>query len=97
MCIRDRFNILGRFVDVRAIDTADRIVGGDIRRSPYKDGQFSSCDRCPYGAVCGFSVDLPGCNYRKLKKFDDEVLWNNIKEGVDENGKKMDTGAEERD
>lgn len=37
------------------------------------------------------------CNYRKLKKFDDEVLWNNIKEGVDENGKKMDTGAEERD
>ena len=24
-------------------------------------------------------------------------LWNNIKEGVDENGKKMDTGAEERD
>ena len=47
--------------------------------------------------MCGFSVDLPGCNYRKLKKFDDEVLWNNIKEGVDENGKKMDTGAEERD
>ena len=32
-------------------------------------------------------MDLPGCNYRKLKKFDDEVLWNNIKEGVDENGK----------
>ena len=93
----EQFNMLGRFVDVRAIDTADRIVGGDIRRSPYKDGQFSSCDRCPYGAVCGFSVDLPGCNYRKLKKFDDEVLWNNIKEGVDENGKKMDTGAEERD
>lgn len=27
-------------------------------------------------------MDLPGCNYRKLKKFDDEVLWNNIKEGV---------------
>ena len=78
----EQFNILGRFVDVRAIDTADRIAGGDIRRSPYKDGQFSSCDRCPYGAVCGFSVDLPGCNYRKLKKFDDEVLWNNIKEGL---------------
>ena len=93
----EQFNMLGRFVDVRAVDTADRIAGGDIRRSPYKDGQFSSCDRCPYGAVCGFSVDLPGCNYRKLKKFDDEVLWNNIKEGVDENGKKMDTGAEERD
>ena len=93
----EQFNILGRFVDARTVDTADRIAGGDIRRSPYKDGQFSSCDRCPYGAVCGFSVDLPGCNYRKLKKFDDEVLWNNIKEGVDENGKKMDTGAEERD
>ncbi|MFR2512732.1 MAG: hypothetical protein ACLS9K_13000 [Lachnospira eligens] len=50
----EQFNMLGRFVDVRAIDTADRIAGGDIRRSPYKDGQFSSCDRCPYGQCVDF-------------------------------------------
>lgn len=86
----EQFTMLGKYVDIKALDTAGRILDGSIERNPYRDGQFSSCDRCPYNAVCGFSADISGCDYRRIKKFDDEVLWNNIREGVDENGKKMD-------
>lgn len=86
----EQFTMLGKYVDIKAVDTAGRILDGSIERNPYRDGQFSSCDRCPYNAVCGFSADISGCDYRRIKKFDDEVLWNNIREGVDENGKKMD-------
>ena len=85
-----QFNMLGSYVDTKTIDNARRITEGEILKNPYKDGEYSSCTHCAYNAVCGFTTDLPGYSYRKIKKFNDEELWNNIREEVDENGKKMD-------
>jgi len=86
----EQFKMLGSYVDRKSIDFANGILSGDVKKNPYKDGDYGSCGLCPYQAVCGFSTDLPGYSFRNLKKFNDEELWNNIKEGVDENGKKMD-------
>ena len=33
---------------------------------PYKRGQESGCDYCPYRQVCGFDVKIPGYEYRDI-------------------------------
>ena len=50
----EQFNMLGRFVDARAVDTADRIAGGDIRRSPYKDDSFQAVTDVLMGQCADF-------------------------------------------
>ena len=69
--------------DLTISDTADKI-------NPYKDGYYSSCSYCPYNEVCGFSQKLGNIKFRQIQKFDDAQLWENIKEGVDEDGSKLD-------
>lgn len=31
---------------------------------------------CPYSTVCGFDTEIPGYEFRRLKNFADEELWN---------------------
>lgn len=38
----------------------------------------------------GFSQNLGNIKFRQIQKFDDAQLWENIKEGVDEDGSKLD-------
>ncbi len=85
-----QFKALNEYIAKKSSDMGSSIMSGDIVVNPYEDGMRHSCDYCPYGAVCGFAPDLTGENYRRIKKFDDAVIWDNIKEGVDENGRKLD-------
>lgn len=69
---------LERFASDKMKEMAEDIISGSIALNPYKDKQETPCTYCSYGAVCGFHEDLPGMEYRKLKKFDDDVLWGRI-------------------
>ncbi len=93
----EQFEQLGRYVALKSTDIGRGILSGDIAVSPYESGAASSCKYCPYGAVCGFAPDMEGMGYRHMKKFKDEQLWKNIREGVDENGKPLDRPAEKGD
>ncbi len=86
----EQFKTLNSYMDAKATDIGSSIMSGSININPYKDGERGSCNFCPYGSVCGFSQDLSGYPYRRIKKFGDAVIWNNMKEGVDENGRKLD-------
>ena len=35
-----------------------------------------ACTYCPYSTVCGFDTEIPGYEFRRLKNFADEELWN---------------------
>ena len=85
----EQFGNLLEYVDKKSLDNAKGILSGDVSCNPINQGQIVSCTYCPYKSVCGFSTDLGG-EYRKLKKFDSDILWENIGKGVDENGKTMD-------
>ncbi|MBQ4283788.1 MAG: PD-(D/E)XK nuclease family protein, partial [Lachnospira sp.] len=85
-----QFATLNDYIGKKASCIGADIMSGRIDVNPYEEGVRSSCDYCPYGAVCGFSPDLTGEGYRRIKKFNDEIIWQNMKEGVDENGRKMD-------
>ena len=55
-----RFSALRRFVGRRLREAGQDILGGDVDLKPYKQGSRTSCDYCPYHAVCGFDTKTSG-------------------------------------
>ena len=47
-------------------------------------GKKNACTYCPYSGVCGFDMDIPGYEFRRLKNFTDEELWDAFVKEVDE-------------
>lgn len=48
---------------------------GRADAAPYEMGQQKGCDFCPYRNICGFDEQIPGYEYRRLKKYSkDEVI-----------------------
>lgn len=87
---KDGFDIMDEYIAKKYTDIGKNILGGDIDVNPYESGNYNACTYCIYNAVCGFTKDLPGNVHRKLKKFPSETIFKNMKEGVDENGRKLD-------
>lgn len=85
-----QFEELQEYISGKSAQIGKEIFSGANSVNPYKDGGYTSCTYCPYGEVCGFSQDLGKYSYRRIKKLDDEQIWKNISEGVDENGSKLD-------
>ena len=46
------------------------IYEGTVEVSPFVEGQTSSCDYCPYKAICGFDERVSGYESRKGSKID---------------------------
>jgi ATP-dependent helicase/nuclease subunit B len=54
---------------------SDDMTQGSIKTNPYSQGQYNSCGYCAYRAICGFYGDVPGTEFRRLKKLSDEEVW----------------------
>lgn len=89
----EQINNLVDYMELKSVDIGEAILDGKTDINPYRTGTDTACRFCPYRAVCGFSGDSNN-RYRNIKKFDDEIIWDNIKKGVDENGKRMDKKSE---
>lgn len=87
---KEGFEIMDEYVAKKYTDIGKNILGGAIDVNPYESGSYNACTYCIYSAVCGFMQDLPGSKYRKLKKFSSETIFKNMREGVDEDGRKLD-------
>ena len=75
------FDLLSDFVRHKAIETGEDISSGKIKVSPYKNGQYSGCDYCPYHGICGFETGLEGYGY---KTFDSSLDNKNVLERIRE-------------
>lgn len=56
------------------------MLSGDTRLSPYELGSRTGCDYCQYRDICGFDVGIPGCEYRRLSKYDKAEVLEKMKE-----------------
>ncbi len=75
---RERFERLRRFVHGK-LETAGReILDGEIGVEPYKNGQRTACDYCPYHAVCGFDKKTAGYDYHRWRKKKSEEIWEEL-------------------
>lgn len=70
-----RFSSLRQFVREKLRSEGREILNGVIDVNPYKQGNRSACDYCPYHSVCGFDLKTSGYGFRKFKALKSEEIW----------------------
>ena len=83
----EEFEVMTSFVRQKALQTGEDISNGKIDVLPYKKGDKSGCDYCPYKGICGFDSSLEGYDYQKMDgklKPEDAFVW--MKEKLNRKG-----------
>ena len=75
---RERFARLSQFVHRKLKKAGQEILDGEIGVAPYKNGQRTACDYCPYHAVCGFDRKTSGYEFNRWKNRKTEEIWEEI-------------------
>ncbi len=70
---KEEFKVLSGFVSHKIQQTGRKIFAGEIAADPYRLGDSTGCDYCPYHGVCGFDASVPGQKYRQLEQIKDEA------------------------
>ena len=78
MANQERFERLRQYVRKKVKEAGQDILRGEAGVNPYKSGQKTACDYCPYHAVCGFDKKVSGFEYRKLKGKKAEEIWEEL-------------------
>ncbi|MCD8224424.1 MAG: PD-(D/E)XK nuclease family protein [Clostridiales bacterium] len=73
-----RFEALRQFVRGRVKAAGREILDGETGVEPYRSGERTACDYCPYHAVCGFDRKTPGFSWRRLKSKKSEEIWEEL-------------------
>ena len=71
----EEFTILSEYVNHNIVQKGTEIYRGNVEVAPFVEGQSSSCDYCPYRAICGFDVKIAGFESRKGKKIDKKEIF----------------------
>ena len=85
----EEFSMLLTHVEKKLVETACRILGGDIEISPYVMDKVTPCGYCQFTAVCQFDNLLPENEYRKLVKPEDDTIIRSIAEKQEEDGHEL--------
>ncbi|MFA9376321.1 MAG: helicase-exonuclease AddAB subunit AddB [Lachnotalea sp.] len=80
----DHFKMLGKYVDKKIKEIGTQILDGNIEISPFESGNKTACDYCTYKGICGFDLKSPGYEFRRLKQFSDDEIWEKIVKGENE-------------
>lgn len=76
----EKFRVLGAYVNRKMKHMGREILDGNIAASPYKNGQKTACDHCPYHSVCGFDLKTDGYQFRRFDKLSPEEIWGKMEE-----------------
>lgn len=55
-----RFAHLTDYVNQKLREMGEEILDGNVAVDPYKQGNRTACDYCPYHSVCGFDLKTDG-------------------------------------
>lgn len=87
---RKRFQSLRYFAREKLQSAGREILDGNTAIKPYKQGNRSACDYCPYHSVCGFDQRLGGYEFKKFRSIKPEEIWKEIEKKEGEDGGKLD-------
>ena len=73
------FDSIMKYVNYHIEETGNEIYQGNVEIKPFVQGQSSGCDYCPYRAVCGFDVKIPGFTEQRGAKLQKEEILDRIK------------------
>lgn len=74
----EEFAILSEYVNANIVKMGKDIYKGNVKVSPFVEGQESSCKYCPYKAVCGFDLKIQGFEERKVAKLEKKDLFDRM-------------------
>ncbi|MGI6006602.1 MAG: helicase-exonuclease AddAB subunit AddB [Ruminococcus sp.] len=75
----ENFRLMSDFASEKMKEIGSRILQGEVKVSPYQLGNRKGCEYCEYRPVCGFDERIRGYEYRRLKSFSDEEIWEQMK------------------
>ena len=84
----ERFRVLGSFVNRKLKAMGREILDGTISVAPYKNGNRTACDYCPYHSICGFDVKTEGYGYRRFDSLNPEEVWEKMEQSAEAAGQK---------
>ena len=79
-----RFLAMTGFVNQKIKAMGREILDGRITVDPYKKGEKTACDYCPYHGICGFDLKTKGYGFRRFKSMKPEAVWEEIEKSVEE-------------
>ena len=79
-----RFSALTGFVNRKIKAMGREILDGRITVDPYKKGERTACDYCPYHGICGFDLKTRGYGFRRFKSMKPEAVWEEIERNEEE-------------
>jgi len=77
---REEWDVLRQFVRKKIKQIGSNITEGKIAIEPYQLGDKTPCQYCDYKAFCQFDQALEGNQYRKLRKCDQNEVWQQLRE-----------------
>ena len=80
----ERFSALSAFVSRSLREMGDEILSGVVSVNPWKQGQRTACDYCPYHSICGFDLKTSGYGFRRFKSMKPEETWKEIEKELEE-------------
>lgn len=80
-----RFQHLTSFVNHSLRTMGEEILDGNTEVNPYKQGNRTACDYCPYHSICGFDLKTAGYGFRRWKSMKPEDIWAEIEAEEEEN------------
>lgn len=71
----EELTTISSYVNKKIKELGKQILQGEIEKKPYAYGGGTGCDYCAYRNVCGFQMQLPGYEQRRLSNLTkDEAL-----------------------
>lgn len=77
---KEEFKLIADYTNYRIAEAGNAILRGNTEVNPYLLKNRSSCDYCPYAAVCGFDKKIPGYEVRRLEELSSEEIYERMKE-----------------
>lgn len=56
------------------------MTSGEVKLNPYENKQGNACTFCSFKSVCQFDPSLESNNFKRLREYDDEQIFEKIKE-----------------
>ena len=79
-----RFAHLTDYVNQKLREMGEEILDGNVAADPYKQGNRTACDYCPYHSVCGFDLKTDGYGFRRFKPMKAQEIWKEIEKELEE-------------
>src|SRR5699024_12851695 len=81
------FKDLRVYIHEMTVHSRNEMTSRSIELNPYENKQVNACTFCSFKSVCKYDPTLKTNNFKHLQNYDDETIFEKIKE-INEKGRK---------